>query len=176
MHDEDDPDYLERRRCCVPQCNTAIRDDSTIPTCAPCGWEIAQTFKLRITSEDARTREADRAARVERTRVARGDGNGGQVYYVRSGEWIKIGFTTRLRSRMSELRARPGDLLAVEPGGPELERERHRQFTAERVSKRREDFSRSERLEAHMEELKRQHAIPSWSSAPSDAITFKTRA
>lgn len=48
------------------------------------------------------------------------------VYYWRRDDLIKIGTTRNLTSRMRRLR--PGDLLAVEPGGYSIERGRHTLF------------------------------------------------
>ena len=78
------------------------------------------------------------------------------VYYVRIGDHVKIGFTTRLRQRLSDLRVDHENLLAVEPGGRELETQRHREFAAERVGKR-ENFNPSPRLLAHIKALSIAH-------------------
>ena len=54
------------------------------------------------------------------------------VYYIRFGDRIKIGTTSRLLARMRDL---PKDeLLVTEPGGRDLERQRHREFAAFRVT------------------------------------------
>lgn len=53
------------------------------------------------------------------------------VYYIRRGEHIKIGRTIDFRSRMSALR--PDVVLAIEPGGHEVETARHRQFREHHV-------------------------------------------
>lgn len=50
-----------------------------------------------------------------------------QVYYVRVGELIKVGTTGQLRQRLSSYPP-TSELLAVEPGGEELESRRHAQF------------------------------------------------
>ena len=48
------------------------------------------------------------------------------VYYIRFGDRIKIGTTVNIRSRLDDL---PHDrLLATEPGGHDLESQRHAQF------------------------------------------------
>lgn len=54
------------------------------------------------------------------------------VYYIRRGSHIKIGRTVRFRARMSALR--PDEVLAVEPGGHEVETARHRQFKAHHIA------------------------------------------
>jgi hypothetical protein len=48
------------------------------------------------------------------------------VYYIRRGDLIKIGCTTRPKKRFESLL--PDEILAVEPGGKRLETMRHRQF------------------------------------------------
>lgn len=61
------------------------------------------------------------------------------VYYVRcggAGGLIKIGKAVDPRKRLSQLQTGSGEtltLLAVEPGGLDVERRRHRQFRAYRV-------------------------------------------
>ncbi|MDA8323237.1 MAG: hypothetical protein M0030_25980 [Actinomycetota bacterium] len=68
------------------------------------------------------------------------------VYYVRFGDRIKIGWTTELRTRLQSI---PYDaLLAVEPGGKDVEQARHRQFRA--LSLGREWFRDAEPLTSHV--------------------------
>lgn len=52
------------------------------------------------------------------------------VYYAVRGNYTKIGFSTAVPERLVRLRA---GLQAAEPGGRELERERHEQFRRCRV-------------------------------------------
>lgn len=70
-----------------------------------------------------------------------------------SHEGYKIGTTTNLPQRLDSLRAQPGDLLATEPGGFDVERRRHQEFAEERFG-RREDFAASDRLLAHIARLR----------------------
>lgn len=99
-----------------------------------------------------------RAKRVAKTPSGRLKAQS-QVYYVRLGDHIKIGYTVNMTQRMNALRADLSQVLATEPGGRELEAERHQQFAAERVS-RREDFNPSRRLLAHIEEIRAEHGEP----------------
>lgn len=78
------------------------------------------------------------------------------VYYARSGDLVKIGYTTDLRTRMRKLR--PDELLAVEPGGSLLEASRHREFSASR--REGEWFSLTEDLVAHVSEVAQHHTTP----------------
>jgi hypothetical protein len=80
------------------------------------------------------------------------------VYYIRRGDLIKIGTTVDPFRRFSGLR--PDEILAFEPGGPELEASRHRQFSACRVTKRGEYFRPSAALKGHIESLREQHGPP----------------
>lgn len=80
------------------------------------------------------------------------------VYYVRLGDRVKIGTTVDLTSRLNSFRtvymADDIELLATEPGDGLLERERHREFAAERLDARHELFNPSPRLLAHIESVK----------------------
>jgi hypothetical protein len=83
------------------------------------------------------------------------------VYYARLGaNHIKIGTTADLPRRMVELRVvNASNLLAAEPGGYDLERQRHQQFRKWRYSKRKEDFGEGDLL-AHIKALRAQHGDP----------------
>lgn len=75
------------------------------------------------------------------------------VYYLAlSPTTVKIGTTTNLTARMRALRTDTQYVLAVEPGGRDVERMRHQQFSADRLS-RREDFRASEALQQHIADL-----------------------
>ena len=68
---------------------------------------------------------------------------------------LKIGMITCLIQRINSLRTDLQYVVALEVGGRELERQRHKQFAAERFG-RREDFHVSERLKAHIKALQPQ--------------------
>jgi hypothetical protein len=91
----------------------------------------------------------DRHARTERQRRAP---DVFVVYYLQVGEAIKIGYTANLPTR---LRTYPphAKLLTYEPGGPALEAQRHKEF-AEDLTAGREWFAPSDRLLAHIAEIK----------------------
>jgi hypothetical protein len=74
-----------------------------------------------------------------------------KVYYVRVGDLIKVGTTSQLDKRMH---AYPPDsvLLAVEPGGEEVEGRRHRQFR-HLLAHRKEWFHPGADLLAHIAAL-----------------------
>lgn len=48
------------------------------------------------------------------------------VYYMRLGSLVKIGWSTNIRTRMDNLTGQ--GVMALEPGGSELEHRRHKQF------------------------------------------------
>ena len=76
------------------------------------------------------------------------------VYYVMlTGDRVKIGTTTNLKMRAASYRARPEDLLAVEPGGRDVERWRHIQFQHLQIGGR-EDFRMAPDLAAHISVLR----------------------
>ena len=97
----------------------------------------------------------DRAA-VEAAKEARAAASrrrGEVVYYIKFGDRIKIGTTRNLRQRRINL---PCDsVLAAEPGGRPLERERHAQFASSRVIG--EWFEPSPDLLAHIEGVARRY-------------------
>lgn len=84
------------------------------------------------------------------------DQSEGLVYYVRFGDRIKIGFSRDIRTRLGAI---PHDeILAVEPGYPELERLRHKQFGDARLV--REWFESSDHLMSHITMLRGHYGVP----------------
>lgn len=142
----------------------ASLDIRSVPLCYEHGLEIARVYTDRIMA-DVRMETARRTTlRREAIQIRRGNRAGSVVYYARIGDYVKIGYSARLRNRMSNLRV--DELLACEPGGEELERQRHEEFAAERISRRRENFTLSERLVAHIEQVRSEHGLPLWASTP----------
>ncbi|WP_329114476.1 GIY-YIG nuclease family protein [Streptomyces sp. NBC_01353] len=99
-------------------------------------------------------------ARQRRTRPERIE----IVYYIKRAELVKIGTTRNPAHRLHTLM--PDEILAFEPGGPDLEARRHKQFHPERVWRRGEYFRSSPRLQKHIAELRDLHGDPddSWPS------------
>lgn len=83
---------------------------------------------------------------------------GSVVYYIRRSNLIKIGTTTRLRSRMNSLM--PDEILALEPGDEHTEAGRHLQFTELRADPRGEYFFPGAALLAHVSRTRREHGAP----------------
>lgn len=106
-------------------------------------------------------RDAETAARREAEAVA---GNTARhvVYYCRLGaNHIKIGTTMDLPRRMVELRVvNASNLLAAEPGGYDVEHQRHEQFRKWRYQKRKEDFGEGPDLLDHIRAVRSQHGDP----------------
>lgn len=80
------------------------------------------------------------------------------VYYIRRADLIKIGTTISPFQRFSSLR--PDEILAFEPGGPERESLRHREFAGCRVAKRGEYFRQAPSLLGHIEAMRKEHGDP----------------
>jgi hypothetical protein len=78
------------------------------------------------------------------------------VYYIRTGDRIKIGTTADLRKRMAALM--PDEVLAAEPGAREVERERLRQFRHLRIAGER--FAPGDDLTAHISAVRKEHGDP----------------
>lgn len=87
-----------------------------------------------------------------------GTPSGPVVYYARRGRLIKIGTTIRLYRRMSELM--PDEVLAVEPGGEDLERARHEEFRELALTSRGEYFFPGPALIAHLSRVRSEHGAP----------------
>jgi uncharacterized DUF497 family protein len=71
------------------------------------------------------------------------------VYYIRIGDYIKIGTTADLAQRMSVLQ--PDEILATEPGYLEIEKKRHEQFRHLRIRPRSERHRIAPDLLDHIE-------------------------
>ena len=154
-----EPDYGVRE-CCIPDCEHLVPRNRSIPVCHSCGVKIAvhhagdADLALGVQREQQIQREQ---AKARRDAAYAGQS---QVYYIRIGDHIKIGYSTNLKQRISQLRLQRSALLATEPGGRELEKERHRQFSADRIVSNREDFEPSPRLMAHIDAILAEHGRP----------------
>lgn len=144
--------------------NEANWDIDVMPICSEHAAKVAEARlpELIKVAEMQAQRRMQHASEV----VARNEGNREPpvVYYARIGNYIKIGTSTRLRSRLATLRV--DEVLAIEPGGRDLEQERHRQFSVERIDLRRENFRQSQALLDHISELRARHFIPHWATLP----------
>lgn len=160
------PTMMSLRACAMPDCARWLPVTRALPICRDCGVQVAVLHAQEATLWDAVLAERERQA--ESARKVRRDGRTAtaQVYYVRiDSERIKIGFSSNLRSRMSGLRVHPSSLLACEPGGRELEKDRHEQFAAYRLG-RSEDFTPEPRLMDWISQVRAEHDVPAWAKVP----------
>lgn len=118
----------------------------------------AEKHLAEMESRRERVRMADEA----RDRVAEAQS---QVYYVRIYDVIKIGYTTNMHARMSQLRVPIDAVLATEPGGRAVERRRHLQFESDRHG-RLENFTPSQALLDHIVNVRAEHGDPTITSWP----------
>lgn len=82
----------------------------------------------------------------------------GVVYYLRFGDRVKIGFSAAFAERMLAL---PHDeVLAVEPGSYQREKQAHEQYAAFRVPGQREWFRAVPEILAHAADLRAKHGEP----------------
>lgn len=70
------------------------------------------------------------------------------VYYIRSGDLVKIGVTVDLPTRIKSFNVPGLQVLGTELGDKRLERQRHVEFAADRVQG--EWFTLSDRIKAHI--------------------------
>lgn len=155
-------------KCSVRAWHDGSRCDNPSTTGTPwqvC-WQHLQEIRAYVQERDHQraatlgaAREAEWAAQRERKRRLRND-NQAVVYYLQMpGDLIKIGTTRNLRQRLNSLTVRDHDVLAVEPGGPEVESERHRQFAHLRWRDT-ERFRDDPALRSHIELVLVEHGRP----------------
>lgn len=160
-------------------CGAGLTAEDSYDICDTCGMKIARRYKERLLWEERdaedRARRKRHAAELERREreaasrpplVAQPAQLESVVYYVQLGEWIKIGYSKNLRARLHQLRAEPGHVLAVEPGGRSIEEQRHQQFAHLRPRAKWENFAPAEDLAEHIAALREQHGIPDWLNPP----------
>lgn len=101
---------------------------------------------------------------IETARVSerRNGAPGSLVYYVRIQDFIKIGRSTNVAKRIRDFRLPPTALLAVEPGGPDIENERHQQFAHLNDGSNgfREHFTLKKDLVDHVNALRAEYGVP----------------
>ncbi|MGW4505708.1 hypothetical protein ACWENO_13820 [Streptomyces sp. NPDC004436] len=115
-------------------------------------WQLAEAL----------AREPVEEGDVPRWKKTRSETRGPDwIYYVRCGYLIKIGTTTDLAQRFTSIR--PNEVLALEPGGQQLETEHHREFKALRAGG--EYFHPGVALQEHILRLREAHGIPQWTAA-----------
>jgi hypothetical protein len=73
------------------------------------------------------------AGAIELARILAGESHSPVVYFARMGDNVKIGTSTNLRARMQSFYLALEDVLAVFPGGEDVEDAFHEQFAASRI-------------------------------------------
>lgn len=121
--------------------------------------KLHQFLTRELQPVDNRATDRTRRDKEQAEVIARQRGDSpGFVYYVRVGDRVKIGFSVDVKKRMRSYPPR-SELLAVEPGDFDLERQRHRQFEGSRTDGR-EWFSPAQDILDHCEDLVRKHGAP----------------
>lgn len=170
-------DDTASRRCTAMSPDGSFCDGKSMalapfPICFDHGMQIFKTFENATTMATAMKRAEPASknpefdARMERRKEAFAEQV--QVYYVRTGDYIKIGYTQNLKSRLSSMRLDPSALLATEPGGRPREALRHRQFAQWRDG-RKENFEPVPELMAHIRRIREEHGEPKLTSYPKVA-------
>lgn len=138
-------------QCCWPKCETELGGDAPL-----CLAHLTLAAKIHKASTDGV--EFVWRVRAEIHLPEPKQPVSGFVYYVRSGGFIKIGWTSDLTKRM---KGYPPDsiLLAVEPGPRQLETRRHKQFSHHRTHGR-EWYTMAPTLMHHVETVKSEHGEP----------------
>lgn len=152
--------------CCIRFCEKVLPFMSATPVCYDHGLEIGRAFYGELLREQRQLEHQHLQAREEKVPRELRKGGREVVYYVRIGDYVKIGYTRRLRERMRQLRVSFDDLLAVEDGGRGLESQRHQEFRGLRLDTRRENFAPSETLMQHIEALGGRDSLPDWARRP----------
>lgn len=132
-------------------CGATPADDMPFPICTRHALQVYRVIREEI------KRALVVEERVPHRRLARDRERdaGSLVYYLAlPGDRIKIGTTTNLPQRLNALRADRAWVLATEPGGVSVERQRHRQFAAYRIGQR-EDFRDVPKLREWIDALTR---------------------
>lgn len=149
-------------------CRAASLDDSPFPICEQHAQELfthmARSLGLAGLTHQAMvdylapSPEARAAAAVRQEARADLQQEASQVYYIEmpSGR-IKIGYTTNMTLRLTNLRVPSTAILATEPGGPDLERQRHKEFAKFRHG--RWEFEPDITLLAHAQRVRNQHGV-----------------
>lgn len=87
---------------------------------------------------------------IELTRLLGGRDHSPVVYFLRLGDWVKIGTTTNLVYRANALSVTISEVAKIVPGGVEVEAEMHRTFARYRIYADREWFRRSGALKRYL--------------------------
>ena len=137
-------------------CDGDSLPDAPFPICVVHAAEVLRYLNSVVTDGGAAV-EAARAIEGEDVpSILIPDEDAPLVYYLRVGNHIKIGHSTNFTVRRRQYPP-DAELLAVEFGDTALELQRHRQFRKD-LARRREWFTPSPELMAHIKDLAEQAA------------------
>lgn len=170
---------MSERNCCTlvePEgdCGLPVPPDAPVSACIPHMLKAYLYIRDIVEGHEGHVFEYE-GTQYDVSPVA--VGRSPVVYYLGFGDRIKIGTSVNLARRLGELP--PGDLLAVEPGGADLEDERHEQFAADRILINREWFRDSPALLRHIAAVRDTYGDPSCAgqlhmfNLPSDNAALK---
>lgn len=146
-------------------CDAPPMEGMPFPICFKHAMKVWKNFDGQIAArlgvDDSGLHQMRESSRSEEARRRELAARQSVVYYVRIGEYIKIGYSTNLTERLHALRIGRDDVLATEPGGRELEQQRHQQFASERLRSKFENFKPSQCLLDHIEAVRDEHGPPS---------------
>lgn len=169
------PTWESLRCCCIPGCDKSLPVTELLPVCRSCGVKIALAHLSEASKFDVVMAEAKRSQEERQRLRTNGKPGASVVYYVKLDEnRIKIGFTSKPRERLRAFRVHPSALLAYEPGGRDVERQRHTMFAAERLGARVEEFEPSERLMEWIADLRKARDLPAWAKVPDTRVVKRT--
>lgn len=124
--------------------------------------------RIEIARREAQEAEERYRDRAEKLTARLPDNPEGIVYYLRRGNFIKIGTTSKPRKRFAAIA--PDEVLAFEPGSYTVEHRRHAQFRESRLSLfgsgPQEWFHPEADLIAHIRRLREEHGEPEDFSSP----------
>lgn len=136
-------------------CDLPSAEGMPFPICTAHAIKVAAAMQERVADIGRTLRQREHPDGQREVRLA----EQAQVYYVGIGEHIKIGHTTNIRARMTQLRVDVSAVLATEPGDQRLEAMRHKQFADLRIG-RREDFRPEPALLSHIDMLREHYGDP----------------
>lgn len=150
--------------CTAPGCVNKVEYQALWPLCITHAVPIYEAMLTAERNSLELARSLPSPSRTDRDNAQDANdekmqaGAEGFIYYLLVADRVKIGFSIDIRQRM---RAYPpgSELLAVEPGSMELEKQRHREFAHVRRSGR-EWFMPCPEIDAHVVALVEQHGNP----------------
>jgi len=124
--------HIVATQCCYPECYSAPSDMLALPLCERHALKVYREVKLILAMADPTAAVLASLPKPDEPRTAVQKLTPGEVYFVRFGDRIKIGFSTNVKTRM---KAVPHDaILATMPGTPAVESRMHKRFAHLRIT------------------------------------------